>query len=162
MTIATSPWLGRQSAKSTHTTQPNFPTWSTTVSAHIYWVTLKMRSRRRARSTEMPKDCPLKFDQITSKMLPMMTMQSKILNDDCQQGKKDNMNVMKWMGISVIGCVLLNPAIPDPRETEIRQYQMLNLGPLKLFLLVFYIGNNINPPITDGIYWSLDIRYCGA
>ena len=39
---------------------------------------------------------------------------------------------------------------------------MLNLGPFKSFLLTFYIGNNGNPPITDEISWSLDVRYCGA
>ena len=39
---------------------------------------------------------------------------------------------------------------------------MLNPGPFKLSLLIFYIGNNKNPPITDEIYWSLDFRYCGV
>ena len=53
----------------------------------------------------------------------------------------------------------LNPAIPDPKVTEIRQYRMLNLGPFKSFLFTSYIGNNENPPITDGICWS---RYCGV
>ena len=39
---------------------------------------------------------------------------------------------------------------------------MLNLGPFMSFLLISYIGNNENPPITDEIGWSLDVRYCGA
>ena len=39
---------------------------------------------------------------------------------------------------------------------------MLNLGPFKSFLLISYIGNNENPPITDKICWSLDARFCGA
>ena len=39
---------------------------------------------------------------------------------------------------------------------------MPNLGPFKPFLFNFYIGNNENPPITDEICWSLDVRYCGA
>ena len=39
---------------------------------------------------------------------------------------------------------------------------MLSFGPFKVFLLISYIGNNENPPITDEICWSLDIRYCGA
>ena len=39
---------------------------------------------------------------------------------------------------------------------------MLNLGPLKSFLFTSYISHNENPPITDEICWSLDIRYCGA
>ena len=39
---------------------------------------------------------------------------------------------------------------------------MLNLGPFKSFLLISYIGNNENLPITDEVCWSLDIRYCGA
>ena len=39
---------------------------------------------------------------------------------------------------------------------------MLNLGPFKSFLFIFYIGNNENPPITDEISWFLNIRYCGA
>ena len=37
---------------------------------------------------------------------------------------------------------------------------MLNLGPFKLFLFNSYIGNNKNPPITDEICRSLDVRYC--
>ena len=37
---------------------------------------------------------------------------------------------------------------------------MLNFGPFKPFLLIFYIGNNKNPSITDEICWSLDFRYC--
>ena len=36
---------------------------------------------------------------------------------------------------------------------------MLNYGPFKSFLFISYIGNNENPPITDEIGWSLDIRY---
>ena len=56
--------------------------------------------------------------------------------------------------------VQLNPAIPDPRITEIRQLRMLNHGPFKSFLFIFYIGNKENPPITDEISWSLDFRYC--
>ena len=39
---------------------------------------------------------------------------------------------------------------------------MLNLGPLKSFLLISYNGNNENPPITDEICWSLDVRYSEA
>ena len=39
---------------------------------------------------------------------------------------------------------------------------MLNFGPFKLFLFIFYIRNNKNPPITDEVCWSLDIRYCGT
>ena len=39
---------------------------------------------------------------------------------------------------------------------------MLNLGPFKSFFFIFYIGNNENPPITEEICWSLDVRYCGA
>ena len=29
-------------------------------------------------------------------------------------------------------------------------------------LYISYIDNNKNPPITDKVYWSLDIRYCGV
>ena len=36
---------------------------------------------------------------------------------------------------------------------------MLNYGPFKSFLFISFIGNNENPPITDEIGWSLDIRY---
>ena len=32
----------------------------------------------------------------------------------------------------------------------------------KLFLFIFDIGNNKNPPITDEVCWSLDFRFCGA
>ena len=39
---------------------------------------------------------------------------------------------------------------------------MPNFGPFKSFLFNSYIGNNENPPITDEIWWSLDVRYCGA
>ena len=39
---------------------------------------------------------------------------------------------------------------------------MLNLGPFKTFLLISYIGNNENPPITDEICWFLHVRYCGV
>ena len=39
---------------------------------------------------------------------------------------------------------------------------MLNFGPFKSFLFTTYISNNENPPITDKICWSLDIRYCEA
>ena len=39
---------------------------------------------------------------------------------------------------------------------------MLSLGPFKPFLFNSYIGNSENPPITDEIWWSLDVRYCGA
>ena len=39
---------------------------------------------------------------------------------------------------------------------------MLNFGPFKTFLFIYYIRDNENPPITDEICWSLDIRYCGA
>ena len=39
---------------------------------------------------------------------------------------------------------------------------MLNHGPFKSFLLISYIGNNENPPITNEIGWSLDVRYCGV
>lgn len=47
-----------------------------------YLVTLKMRSRRNARNTDNPKDPPFTSDQITSKIEPLMTTQSKRLNDD--------------------------------------------------------------------------------
>ena len=36
---------------------------------------------------------------------------------------------------------------------------MLNYGPFKSLLFISYIGNKENPPITDEIGWSLDIRY---
>ena len=65
------------------------------------------------------------------------------------------------VGKVTITSIQLNPAIPDPRVTDIRQ-RMLNFGPFKSFLFTSYIGNNENPPITDKISWSLDIRYCGA
>ena len=39
---------------------------------------------------------------------------------------------------------------------------MLNFGPFKSILLIFFTGNNENPPTTDEICWSLDFRYCGA
>ena len=39
---------------------------------------------------------------------------------------------------------------------------MPSLGPFKQFLFNFFIGNSENPPITDEIWWSLDVRYCGA
>ena len=39
---------------------------------------------------------------------------------------------------------------------------MLNLGPFKSFLFIFYIGDNENPLITEEIYWSLEICYCGV
>lgn len=47
-----------------------------------YFVTLKMRSRRKARSTESPKDPPLTSDQITSNIEPDITTQSKRLKAD--------------------------------------------------------------------------------
>ena len=57
--------------------------------------------------------------------------------------------------------IQLNPAIPDLRVTEIRQLRILNPGPFKSFLLISYIGNTKNPPITDELCWSL-VRYCGV
>uniref|UniRef100_A0A1Y1LV91 Uncharacterized protein n=1 Tax=Photinus pyralis TaxID=7054 RepID=A0A1Y1LV91_PHOPY len=47
-----------------------------------YFVTLNIRSRRRARNTERPKEPPFTSDQITSKMEPEITTQSKRLNAD--------------------------------------------------------------------------------
>jgi len=47
-----------------------------------YLVTLKMRSNRRARSTDRPNEPPLTSDQITSNIEPLMTTQSNRLNDD--------------------------------------------------------------------------------
>ena len=34
--------------------------------------------------------------------------------------------------------------------------------PSRHFFFISYVGNNKNPQITDEIYWSLDVRYCGA
>ena len=39
---------------------------------------------------------------------------------------------------------------------------MVNFGPFRLFLIISYIGNNENPPITDEICWSLHVQYCGV
>lgn len=47
-----------------------------------YFVTLKMRSSRKALSTDKPNEPPFSSDQITSKMDPLMTTQSKRLNED--------------------------------------------------------------------------------
>lgn len=47
-----------------------------------YLVTLKMRRSRRARSTDSPNEPPFTADQITSKMEPVMTTQSKRLKAD--------------------------------------------------------------------------------
>lgn len=47
-----------------------------------YLVTLKIRNRRRARNTDKPKEPPFTSDQITSKIEPLMTTQSKRLKDD--------------------------------------------------------------------------------
>jgi hypothetical protein len=48
-----------------------------------YFVTLKIRSSRRARSTLIPKDVPgFMVAQITSKMLPTITTQSKQLKEE--------------------------------------------------------------------------------
>lgn len=47
-----------------------------------YLVTLKMRNSRSARSTDRPNEPPLTSDQITSNIEPLMTTQSKRLNDD--------------------------------------------------------------------------------
>lgn len=47
-----------------------------------YLVTLKMRRSRKALSTDNPNEPPLSSDQITSKIDPLMTTQSKRLNDD--------------------------------------------------------------------------------
>lgn len=47
-----------------------------------YFVTLKILKRRKARRTESPNDPPLTSDQITSKIDPLITTQSKRLNDD--------------------------------------------------------------------------------
>ena len=58
--------------------------------------------------------------------------------------------------------IQLNPASPDPRVTEIRQYQVLSFCSYKSFLFISYTGNNENLRITDKICWSLDIRYSGA
>lgn len=47
-----------------------------------YLVTLKIRSRRRARRTENPKEPDLTADQMTSNIEPNMTTQSKRLKLD--------------------------------------------------------------------------------
>ena len=47
-----------------------------------YLVTLKTRSNRRALSTDRPNDPDLNADQITSKIEPLITTQSKRLNED--------------------------------------------------------------------------------
>ena len=47
-----------------------------------YLVTLKIRSSRSARNTDKPKEPPFTSDQMTSKIDPLMTTQSKRLNDD--------------------------------------------------------------------------------
>lgn len=47
-----------------------------------YLVTLNIRSKRRARSTDRPNEPPFNSDQITSNIEPLMTTQSKRLNDD--------------------------------------------------------------------------------
>ena len=39
---------------------------------------------------------------------------------------------------------------------------MLDCSPFKLFFSIYHIGNNKNPPRTDEICWSLEIRYCGV
>jgi hypothetical protein len=47
-----------------------------------YFVTLKMRSSLKALSTERPNDPDLSSDQTTSKIEPLMTTQSNLLNED--------------------------------------------------------------------------------
>ena len=47
-----------------------------------YFVTLKMRSSLKALSTERPNDPDLSSDQTTSKIEPVMTTQSNLLNED--------------------------------------------------------------------------------
>lgn len=47
-----------------------------------YFVTLKMRSRRKARSTDRPNDPPFTSDHITSNIEPDITTQSKRLKAD--------------------------------------------------------------------------------
>lgn len=47
-----------------------------------YFVTLNMRSNRKALRTENPNEPCLQWDQITSNMDPNITMQSKRLNAD--------------------------------------------------------------------------------
>lgn len=51
-------------------------------SSDQYFVTLNMRSRRKALNTDRPNDPPFTSDQITSKIEPEMTTQSKRLNED--------------------------------------------------------------------------------
>ena len=55
-----------------------------------------------------------------------------------------------------------NPAIPDSRVMEIRQYRMLNFDSIKSFPFTAYIGHNKNPSIADEICWFPDIRYYEA
>lgn len=62
--------------------QPRQTDWFSDIQSRTYLVTLKMRNKRRARITEKPKEPPLNSDQITSNMLPTMTMQSKRLKAD--------------------------------------------------------------------------------
>lgn len=47
-----------------------------------YLVTLNIRSNLRARNTDNPKEPPFTSDQITSKIEPVMTTQSKRLKAD--------------------------------------------------------------------------------
>lgn len=51
-------------------------------SSDQYFVTLKMRSNRKARNTDNPKDPPFTLDQTTSNIEPEMTIQSKRLKED--------------------------------------------------------------------------------
>ncbi|TMW46699.1 hypothetical protein DOY81_008219 [Sarcophaga bullata] len=47
-----------------------------------YLVTLNIRSKRKALKTDKPNEPPLTSDHITSNIEPLMTTQSKRLNDD--------------------------------------------------------------------------------
>lgn len=47
-----------------------------------YFVTLNIRKSRSARNTDNPNEPPFTSDQITSKIDPLMTTQSKRLNED--------------------------------------------------------------------------------
>ena len=51
--------------------------------------------------------------------------------------RKEGKQKGKWTKKNKNKCVQLNPAIPDPRVTEMRQYQMLNFGPFKVPVISF-------------------------
>ena len=65
-----------------------------------YFVTLNILSKRKARSTDRPNEACFTSVQITSKMEPQITTQSKRLNDDSKYIRGPNAYIL--MNISIM------------------------------------------------------------